>query len=244
MATFTVIPAIDVLEGRCVRLSQGRREHVTIEGGDPGAAAARFAAEGAKWLHVVDLDGAFSGRPTPGLLERLAGVGVPLQIGGGLRDAEAVDAALATPKLITKEIRADAEACSKSDAIRELASLPPGLISAHIDIGAYIAALTPHRVLSAPYHRIPDAILANHTLLASRSDAVARATIAREGVDYVVTCRGLDDPFVSNEAWKGSLRANLVANQAPAYLTPVTLANRDSIIRVWRVDRDKLNPQP
>ena len=161
-----------------------------------------------------------------------------------LAGSEAVEAALATPKLITKEIRADAEACSKSDAIRELASLPPGLISAHIDIGAYIAALTPHRVLSAPYHRIPDAIFANHTLLASRSDAVARATIAREGVDYVVTCRGLDDPFVSDEAWKGSLRANLVANQAPAYLTPVTLANRDSIFRVWRVDRDKLNPQP
>ena len=70
METFTVIPAIDVLEGRCVRLSEGRREHVTIEGGDPAEAAARFVAEGATWLHVVDLDGAFSGRPTPGLVEQ------------------------------------------------------------------------------------------------------------------------------------------------------------------------------
>ena len=95
MSTFAVIPAIDVLEGRCVRLSEGRREHVTIEGGDPVAAAARFAAEGARWLHVVDLDGAFSGRRTPGLVERLAGAGVPLQIGGGLRDADAVESALA-----------------------------------------------------------------------------------------------------------------------------------------------------
>jgi phosphoribosylformimino-5-aminoimidazole carboxamide ribotide isomerase len=94
MASFDVIPAIDVLEGRCVRLSQGRRQHVTIEGGDPAVAAARFAAEGASWLHVVDLDGAFSGRPTPGLLEQVAAAGVPVQIGGGLRDLEAIDAAL------------------------------------------------------------------------------------------------------------------------------------------------------
>jgi phosphoribosylformimino-5-aminoimidazole carboxamide ribotide isomerase len=94
MATFTVIPAIDVLEGRCVRLSEGRRERVTIEGGDPAEAAARFAAEGASWLHVVDLDGAFSGRPTAGLVERVTGAGVPVQIGGGLRDLEAIQAAL------------------------------------------------------------------------------------------------------------------------------------------------------
>ena len=94
MATFTVIPAIDVLEGRCVRLSEGRRERVTIEGGDPGEAAARFAAEGASWLHVVDLDGAFSGSPSAGLVERVAATGVPVQIGGGLRDLEAMQAAL------------------------------------------------------------------------------------------------------------------------------------------------------
>jgi phosphoribosylformimino-5-aminoimidazole carboxamide ribotide isomerase len=94
MNAFTVIPAIDVLEGRCVRLSEGRRERVTIEGGDPAEAARRFAAEGASWLHVVDLDGAFSGRPTPGLAERVAAAGVAVQIGGGLRDLEAIQAAL------------------------------------------------------------------------------------------------------------------------------------------------------
>jgi phosphoribosylformimino-5-aminoimidazole carboxamide ribotide isomerase len=96
MSRFAVISAIDVLEGRCVRLSEGRREHVTIEGGDPAEAAARFAAEGAPWLHIVDLDGAFSGRPTTGLVERVVGAaaGVPVQIGGGLRDEAAIDAAL------------------------------------------------------------------------------------------------------------------------------------------------------
>jgi phosphoribosylformimino-5-aminoimidazole carboxamide ribotide isomerase len=94
MASFDVIPAIDVLDGRCVRLSEGKREHVTIEGGDPGAAAARFAAEGATWLHVVDLDGAFCGRPTPGLVETVAAVGVPVQVGGGLRSVETIRAVL------------------------------------------------------------------------------------------------------------------------------------------------------
>jgi phosphoribosylformimino-5-aminoimidazole carboxamide ribotide isomerase len=94
MTTFDVIPAIDVLDGRCVRLFEGRRERVTIEGGDPAAAATRFAAEGARWLHVVDLDGAFSGQPTPGLVEQVAAAGVPVQVGGGLRDDAAMDAAL------------------------------------------------------------------------------------------------------------------------------------------------------
>jgi phosphoribosylformimino-5-aminoimidazole carboxamide ribotide isomerase len=94
MGAFIVIPAIDVLEGRCVRLSEGRREHVTIEGGDPARAAARFVAEGAPWLHVVDLDGAFSGRASPGLVEQVAAAGVPVQVGGGLRGPESIQAAL------------------------------------------------------------------------------------------------------------------------------------------------------
>ena len=92
---FEVIPAIDVLEGRVVRLSQGRREAVTIEGGDPVELARRFAAEGAKRLHLVDLDGAFSGKPSLALVERVASAGgLPLQVGGGYRSTEAIAAAL------------------------------------------------------------------------------------------------------------------------------------------------------
>ncbi len=94
MTTFDVIPAIDVLEGRCVRLREGRRDQVTIEGGDPAEAARRFADQDAAWLHLVDLDGAFSGRPTPTLVEQVAAAQVPVQAGGGLRDAETVQAAL------------------------------------------------------------------------------------------------------------------------------------------------------
>lgn len=92
---FTVYPAIDVLERRVVRLSEGRREAVTVEGGDPVAAAERFAAEGASWLHLVDLDGAFSGDPDLGLVSRIAAAGPPVQVGGGYRSLESIDAALA-----------------------------------------------------------------------------------------------------------------------------------------------------
>ncbi len=93
---FDVYPAIDVLEGRVVRLHRGVRSDVTVEGGDPVEAARRFAAEGARWLHLVDLDGAFSGSPTPGLVERVAAAtDVPLQVGGGYRSEDAIAEALA-----------------------------------------------------------------------------------------------------------------------------------------------------
>jgi phosphoribosylformimino-5-aminoimidazole carboxamide ribotide isomerase len=93
---FTVYPALDVLEGRCVRLAEGVRERVTIEGGDPEAAARRFSGEGARWLHLVDLDGAFRGAPTESLVARItaAAPGVPLQVGGGYRSIEAIETGL------------------------------------------------------------------------------------------------------------------------------------------------------
>ena len=91
---FTIYPAIDVLEGRVVRLAEGRREAVTVEGGDPVAAAERFAAEGADWLHLVDLDGAFSGAPDLDLVSRVASVGPPVQVGGGYRSLDSIGDAL------------------------------------------------------------------------------------------------------------------------------------------------------
>lgn len=93
--SFDVLPAIDVLEGRAVRLREGRREDVSLEAGDPVALAKRFAAEGAQRLHLVDLDGAFSGIPSAGLVERIAATGLPVQVGGGIRSLAAARAALA-----------------------------------------------------------------------------------------------------------------------------------------------------
>jgi phosphoribosylformimino-5-aminoimidazole carboxamide ribotide isomerase len=92
---FEVIPAIDVLEGRVVRLAQGRRDAVTLEGGDPVALARRYLQEGATRLHLVDLDGAFAGRPSLELVERLANAtNLPLQVGGGYRALESIAGAI------------------------------------------------------------------------------------------------------------------------------------------------------
>ncbi len=92
-----LIPAIDIREGRCVRLLRGNFARVTEYSDDPCAMALHWKALGARALHVVDLDGAREGRPRPrhlGLVRRIVDeTGLPVQFGGGLRTAEAVDAA-------------------------------------------------------------------------------------------------------------------------------------------------------
>lgn len=152
-----------------------------------------------------------------------------------LGGSKALEKLLNTPKIVSDGVRYDAEACMKSAAVQELNELPPGLIAARIDLGAYIAALTPHRALSAPYHRIADAIITNHRIFAAQNLVDAARLLRQEKVDYVVTCRGLDAPFVTSPEWTGSLRAQLVLGTAPAYLERVPLANRSSQFSVWRV---------
>ncbi len=90
-----IIPAVDVLGGRVVRLLRGDYDAVTDYAADPVAAVRRWAAEGAGLVHVVDLDGARSGEGDPGLWEALGEAGVPFQAGGGLRTAAAVAQAVA-----------------------------------------------------------------------------------------------------------------------------------------------------
>jgi phosphoribosylformimino-5-aminoimidazole carboxamide ribotide isomerase len=94
-----VIPAIDLQGGRCVRLVEGRADSATVFGDDPVAMARRWATRGARRLHVVDLDGAFAGAPrhAPLLRAMVAAVpGVPVEVGGGLRDLPTLEAALET----------------------------------------------------------------------------------------------------------------------------------------------------
>jgi phosphoribosylformimino-5-aminoimidazole carboxamide ribotide isomerase len=90
-------PAIDIRGGGAVRLLQGDYERETAYDADPAGAAARWAGEGAEFLHVVDLDGAKAGKPQNlDTVRRIAAaVGCPIQVGGGLRDAESVAAVLA-----------------------------------------------------------------------------------------------------------------------------------------------------
>ncbi|MCG6659816.1 1-(5-phosphoribosyl)-5-[(5-phosphoribosylamino)methylideneamino]imidazole-4-carboxamide isomerase [Halomonas campisalis] len=93
-----VIPAIDLKDGQCVRLKQGRMDDATTYGDDPVAMAARWVEAGARRLHLVDLNGAFEGRPVNG--EAVTAIArrfpdLPIQIGGGIRSAETIEHYLA-----------------------------------------------------------------------------------------------------------------------------------------------------
>lgn len=91
-----IYPAIDLKDGQCVRLVQGNKENKTVYSDSPGEVAASFQDQGAKFLHVVDLDGAFAGKPAnaqavKNIAEHLT---IPFQIGGGLRRLEDVEKVL------------------------------------------------------------------------------------------------------------------------------------------------------
>jgi phosphoribosylformimino-5-aminoimidazole carboxamide ribotide isomerase len=83
-----LFPAVDIKNGECVRLAQGREDQVTVFAADPVEQARRWADMGARFLHVVDLDGAFSGIPKNFELIRsiCASIDIPVQLGGGIRD--------------------------------------------------------------------------------------------------------------------------------------------------------------
>jgi len=93
--TFEIVPAVDIREGRCVRLRQGKADAETVFGDDPVAMAERWESEGAARLHVVDLDGAFGQpRQTAVLRRLLAAVSIPVEVGGGLRTVADVETVL------------------------------------------------------------------------------------------------------------------------------------------------------
>jgi phosphoribosylformimino-5-aminoimidazole carboxamide ribotide isomerase len=133
VAGFELIPAIDLLEGRCVRLSQGRYDEATVYGEDPGAVAARFAAHPLRRLHVVDLDGARAGRPenAAAIAAILAAAGsVPVQVGGGMRSLADVEARLA---LGADRVVLGTAALREPALVREAARRHPGRIAVGID---------------------------------------------------------------------------------------------------------------
>ena len=93
-----IIPAIDLKDGRCVRLKQGDMSTATVFSDDPVAMAQHWAAQGARRLHIVDLNGAVAGRPKNEkvIREMIAAVGeqVPIQVGGGIRDLDTIESYL------------------------------------------------------------------------------------------------------------------------------------------------------
>lgn len=127
-----LFPAIDLKEGRCVRLKQGDMAQATVFNDDPAAQAADFERQGFQWLHVVDLDGAFAGKPmnaaaVESILKRVA---FPVQLGGGIRDMKTVAGWL--DKGIKRVIIGTA-AVRDPGFVREAAKEFPGQVAVGID---------------------------------------------------------------------------------------------------------------
>jgi phosphoribosylformimino-5-aminoimidazole carboxamide ribotide isomerase len=127
-----LFPAIDLKDGQCVRLEQGDMARATVFNLDPAAQAARFAAQGFEYLHVVDLDGAFAGKPVNAraVEAMLAKLSIPVQLGGGIRDLKTVEAWLA--KGIARVIIGTA-AVRDPELVRSAAKSFPGRVAVGLD---------------------------------------------------------------------------------------------------------------
>lgn len=124
--------------------------------------------------------------------------------------------------------------CLATDAFKPLAALPPGLVLSDDDLGPYIAALTPLRATSGPYHRLDKSIiLTNRILEGSVADAETR--LKALGADYVAVCPGLRIGATAPDSQgNGPFEAQLWLGKTPAYLEPITLPS-PTPIKVWRV---------
>ena len=128
----TIIPAIDVRGGRCVRLFQGRFDAETVYGDDPAAMATRWAGEGARRLHVVDLDGAAEGAPRnhAAIAAILKAVAIPVQVGGGLRDLKTIETYLEAG---AARVVLGTRAALDPEFLREVCGYFPGRVVVAID---------------------------------------------------------------------------------------------------------------
>ena len=125
-------PAIDLKDGACVRLRRGDMAEATVYGADPAAQALAWQSHGFRWLHVVDLNGAFAGRPVnAGAVRAILGaVTVPVQLGGGIRDLAGIEAWLEAG--VSRVILGSAAAKNPA-LVREAAREFPGRIAVGID---------------------------------------------------------------------------------------------------------------
>ena len=127
-----LFPAIDLLGGRCVQLYQGDYGRSRVYGEDPVAQAKAFAAEGAPWVHMVDLDAARTGDPANReLIAAVAGaVDVPVQTGGGVRDDDAAEALFAAG---VRRVVVGTAALEDPEWVRRLAGRHPGGVAVGLD---------------------------------------------------------------------------------------------------------------
>ena len=127
-----LFPAIDLKDGVCVRLVQGDMTRATVFADDPAAQARAFAAAGFAWLHVVDLDGAFAGRPVnDGAVGAiLDAVAIPVQLGGGIRDMGTIEAWLGRG---VRRVVLGTAAVRAPGLVREACRAFPGRVAVGID---------------------------------------------------------------------------------------------------------------
>jgi hypothetical protein len=126
--------------------------------------------------------------------------------------------------------------CYHSASVRRMAALPPGLVAAEISLGPYVVALTPHRVVAAPYHRLETSIPAIYAIMQA-TPPEALIHLRALGVDYVALCRDPAKdaaPRPADESAPRSLRARLRADQRVDGLEEMALGS-DAAIRVWRL---------
>jgi len=127
-----VIPAIDLKEGKCVRLEQGLMDKDTVFNDDPAAQALEWQRQGAELLHIVDLDGAFAGEPkNKAAIEAIVrAISIPAQLGGGIRDLATIEAYLA---LGLSRVIIGTAAQRNPELVREACARFPGRIVVGID---------------------------------------------------------------------------------------------------------------
>jgi phosphoribosylformimino-5-aminoimidazole carboxamide ribotide isomerase len=127
-----IIPAVDIKNGKCVRLSQGRADAETIFSDDPASMAQRWAREGATIIHVVDLDGAFKKSPQnlQSIRQLLKRVDVPVQLGGGIRDMETISQLM---DLGVAKVIIGTEAINNPAWVKDACRIFPGQIILGID---------------------------------------------------------------------------------------------------------------
>ena len=125
-------PAIDLKDGQCVRLLKGDMEAATVFGEDPAAQAKAFETAGCEWLHLVDLNGAFAGHPVNGAAVEgiLDAVGVPCQLGGGIRDMATIEGWLSRG---VRRVILGTVAVENPELVREAAKAFPGQVAVGLD---------------------------------------------------------------------------------------------------------------
>ena len=128
----TLYPAIDLKDGQCVRLRRGAMDDATVYSSDPAAQARAWQDAGFSWLHVVDLNGAFAGRPVNGaaITAILAAVTIPVQLGGGIRDMAGIEAWLAAG---IRRVILGSAAAKNPRLVRDACRAFPGRIVVGID---------------------------------------------------------------------------------------------------------------